>query len=109
MSKIWLVRESKDYDTSPARRHGELCAPIYSRRVSPYNFCEQERIIMEEVLPAASRDDFILTCGPQVMVGVLASVFMREHRQVRFLIWHRWDKCYVERCIGEHWRQYVGR
>lgn len=97
---IWSVREPTHVDIQSAKKFGTVCH-IFHRSVSPLDLPKQTKIILKDVIPHASKDDLILTVGPQIMFGNLVALWVQNFGQVHFLVWNSSRRHYEKRWVTQ--------
>ncbi len=97
--RVWQVVASPK-DVSDARRFGDVLPPIFDLRVtSPHDANALCNRMKTHVLPFMTREDLVLTVGPQIMVLTVACVAMKKFGRANFLVWDSHAREYVERYV----------
>ena len=93
---VWMPRQQKGVNVSPASDYGCI-VNVFPPSVSPFDVAAQVRFIQSDVLPVASRWDYVLNVGPAVMLSTFVAAWVYHFRFCRMLCWDRRPdrRCYT--------------
>lgn len=99
MSVVWVVKDVKglakaQIDVSQVAKFGAI-TPVFGKEVSPLDMWQMRKIVKEQVIPAAFKDNYLLVAGPSIMQLAFACEWLGHFKELRLLAYKYSTREYV--------------